>query len=326
MGRIVKAVFFLLVVLVAGVGIFGSKEPAGLQQTSDTGAIGADIPAYLAAREARFDDIIPGVEKRIIWAGQAGEKTPVSVVYIHGFSATSEEIRPVPERVAKGLGANLHFTRLTGHGRGSAAMAEATVADWINDIAEALEVGRRIGEKVVVIATSTGGTLAAAAALDPDLSRQVSAIIFVSPNFEVNNPLAFLLTWPEARLWAPYVGGQTQSSTPRNKLHGEYWTTTYPTVATLPMAAVVEAVADLDFSAVKIPALFYYSLEDQVVKPGATQIFAEGWGGPKKTVTVTMTPQDDIYSHIIAGDIVSPNQTDGAVEGMLGWLDGLGGL
>ena len=323
MRRLLKIVFAVVVAVPLGIWAFASREPAGLRAGFQAADMGADIPAYLAAREARFGDIIPGVEKRILWAGEAGVKTPLSVVYIHGFSATSEEIRPVPDRVAEGLGANLHFTRLAGHGRGSAAMAGPTVADWMDDVAEALEVGRRIGGKVLVIATSTGATLAAAAALDSELSRDIAGIVFVSPNFEVNNPLAFLLTWPGARWWGPFVGGENQSNTPRNERHGQYWTTTYPTVATLPMAAVVDAVTALDFSAVTIPALFYYSLEDLVVKPAATETFASGWGGPKRTMTVSMTPEDDIYSHIIAGDIVSPNQTARAVEEILTFGDGL---
>ena len=37
--------------------------------------------------------------------------------------------------------------------------------------------------------------------------------------------------------------------------------------------------------------------------------FAKKWGGPHKTVMVDLQASDDIYAHIIAGDIVSPAQT-----------------
>ena len=46
-------------------------------------------------------------------------------------AATSEEVRPLPEDVAKSLGANLYFTRLAGHGRGDLPMSEPSMNDWM---------------------------------------------------------------------------------------------------------------------------------------------------------------------------------------------------
>ena len=39
-------------------------------------------------------------------------------------------------------------------------MADGSVNAWINDYAEAIAIGRAIGDKVVVIGTSTGASLA----------------------------------------------------------------------------------------------------------------------------------------------------------------------
>ena len=86
----------------------------------------------------------------------------------------------MPEEVARALGANLFFTRLTGHGRTGAAMAEATAEDWLADMAEAMEIGRRLGQRVVVIGTSTGGTLAAIAATDPQLNAGLAGTVLIS--------------------------------------------------------------------------------------------------------------------------------------------------
>ena len=111
-----------------------------------------------------------------------------------------------------------------------------------------------------------------------------------------------------------------RKNSPRNKLHAKYWTTSYPTVATLPMAAVIKAVIGQDFSKIRTPALFYYSLDDKVVKPEVTRDVARRWGGKVKTINVVMSEKDDQYSHIIAGDIVSPNQTNYAIQQMLQWI------
>ena len=140
--------------------------------TFDPAAIGNDIDGYLAKREANYSDIKPGAQKQMIWLDPATKsKSPYSVVYIHGFSASLAEVRPVPDLVAKEIGANLFYTRLTGHGRTGDAMAEAKVNDWYNDVAEALAIGRATGGKVIVIATSTGGTLATWAATQPKLMK-----------------------------------------------------------------------------------------------------------------------------------------------------------
>ena len=86
--------------------------------------------------------------KRIVWAGAAGQKTPLAVIYVHGFSASAEEIRPVPDEVAKALGANLFYTRLAGHGRSGDAMAEPLAGDWIEDMAEAMAILQKLsGER-----------------------------------------------------------------------------------------------------------------------------------------------------------------------------------
>ena len=303
--------------------VFGPREPVRLSIGHDKIVIGDDIDAYLAMREGQFDDIIDGVEKQVIWAGEANVKTPLSIIYLHGFTASSKEIRPVPDWVAAALGANLYFTRFTGHGRQPSAMADATVGRWMDDVGEAIKIGKQIGETVIIVATSTGGTLAAAAALDKAAMENIGGIIFVSPNFAINSRAANLLTWPFARQWVPLVIGTEQKGNPRNDLHARYWMMTYPTTALMPMAAIVAAVDRESYDDVDIPALFYYSRQDQVVAPEKTAAFALSWGGESKTVIASLTVDDDKFSHIIAGDIVSPNQTASAVDHMLAWITGL---
>lgn len=303
--------------------VFGPREPVRLSAGHNKIMIGDDIDAYLAMREGQFDDIIDGVEKQVIWADEANVKTPLSIIYLHGFTASSKEIRPVPDRVATALGANLYFTRFTGHGRQPTALANATVGHWMDDVGEAIEIGKQIGETVIIMATSTGGTLAAAAALDKAAMENIGGIIFVSPNFAINSRAANLLTWPFARQWVPLVIGKEQQGNPRNDLHARYWMMTYPTTALMPMAAIVAAVDRESYDDVEVPALFYYSRQDQVVAPEKTAAFAGSWGGESNSIIASLTADDDRFSHIIAGDIVSPNQTESAVEQMIAWITGL---
>ena len=314
---IFSLIFFLLILLF---WMIAPREPADLLTHFDEDQLGPDVNGYLQASEAKIPDIIPGTEKRIIWHQGSQQKTPISIVYLHGFSASSEEIRPVPDQVAHSLGANLYFARLTGHGRSGEAMAEATVASWMHDTAEALAIARRIGERVLIISTSTGGTLSAAAAFDSVLSKNVEGMIFVAPNFGVNNSAARLLTWPLARIWIPLLVGRERRFEALNPEHSKFWTTVYPIVSTLPMAALVQKVVRKNFSNVRIPALFIMSENDQVVRPDMINKIAQRWGGESEVFKVDPGPNDDAEAHVLAGDIFSPDLTCDVVEKILDWI------
>ncbi|MEM6389023.1 MAG: alpha/beta fold hydrolase [Pseudomonadota bacterium] len=309
----------LLVLLVGGMWLFGPVEPVerGAPFTEDIG----DPDAYLAAREAAFDDITPGTEARIVWAGESGATTDLVLVYLHGFSATSEEIRPVPDRVAEALGANLLYTRLTGHGRGGEALASASAGAWIDDAAEALAIASAIGERVVVIGTSTGATLAAVAATEPDLAPQIDAVAMISPNFELANPAGRILSWPGARIWAPWIAGPERAFETVNDGHERFWTTRYPTVSVLPMAALMQEVAARDVSGVNIPLMVIFSEDDRVISPPAARAFALRWGGEVE-VSVQDLPAEgaDPYAHVIAGDILSPAMTEPVTAELTDWI------
>ncbi len=304
----------------AALWAFGPYEPVDLSASFEPRRFGEGVGVYFETVESAYSDITPGAEKRVIWAGQPEGRTPLSVVYIHGFSATSEEIRPVPDRVAAALGANLVYTRLAGHGRPGAAMAEPTVNDWMQDVAEALAAARAVGDRVVVIATSTGATLMTAATLDPALSQDLVGLAMISPNYGVNHPAAPLLTWPAARYWLPLLVGKERNFPARSLEHGRFWTTSYPSVAAMPMAALVRAVIALPVEKAQTPALFWYSLQDRVVRPDLTTGVAARWGGPVEVKNHTPGPGDDPYAHVMAGDIMSPGQTEAAVEDILSWL------
>ncbi|MEO0635799.1 MAG: alpha/beta fold hydrolase [Pseudomonadota bacterium] len=307
-----------LIVVLAIVFAVGPRPQAEIVTAFDASTLGDDLDAYLADNEAAFDDLKDGQGKQIIWAnGAKGEKTDLSVVYVHGFSASSGEIRPVPDRVAADLGANLFFTRLTGHGRSGDAMAEATAAAWMDDLAEAIAIGERLGEGVVLITTSTGGTLAKAGYSVDGLMDKVAGVVFVSPNFKIKNAMAPLLTAPWAASVLPALTGSERSFEPLNEAHATLWTTQYPTAALFPMAALVKETAKIDDATISVPALFVFDDGDMVVDAATTRQVAANWGGPSQIVT--LENNDDPFKHVIAGDALSPSTNDEAVDAMVKW-------
>lgn len=319
LGRVLAGLAVLLLALWFGVPRPGVDRSVAFSETD----IPADPEAWLTSREQQFSDIRPGDAKRIIWAGAKGVKTPLSIVYVHGFSASPAEIRPVPDEVARELGANLFFTRLAGHGRDGDALAQASAEDWLFDMAEAMAIGRRLGERVIVIGTSTGGTLAALAATDPALNQGLAGTVLISPNFGVHAPAQWLLDAPFAEQWATAVAGERRSFTPLNAEQGRHWTTEYPTAALFPMARLIRAARVADYAQARAPALVLYAPADQVIDPARIPPVIDAWGGPVQVELRQMQGDDDPFAHVIAGDIMSPGQTEETIRILTGWARGL---
>ena len=319
LGRFLAALIIAALVLWFAVPRSGVDRQIAFSETN----IPADVETYINQREQAFSDIRPGDAKRILWAGAKGAKTPLAIVYIHGFSASPAEIRPVPDEVARALGANLFFTRLAGHGRDGAAMAGASAEDWLFDMAEAMAVGRRLGERVIVMGTSTGGTLAALAATDPQLNEGLAGTVLISPNFGLHAPAQWMLDAPLIERWGSLVAGETRAFTPLNAEQGRHWTTEYPTVALYPMARLIREARAADYAMAQTPALFLYAQADQVIDPARIPPVIAAWGGSTRVELREMQGDDDPMSHVIAGDILSPGQTEAVIDLVTDWARGL---
>lgn len=281
-------------------------------------APGDDLDDWLAAREALFDDLTPGTEKTIIWAGEPGARTDLAVIYIHGFSASRQEIAPVPERIAQALGANYFATRLAGHGRDGAALAVASLDDWALDISEAVAIGRRLGDRIVLMGTSTGGSLATLAALEPEWQGDIAALITVSPNYALNGRQIRVLDLPWAQTWLPLVAGGERRWEPFNEGHARYWTLAYPTGALFSLRTAQRAAAAADHAAARVPMLVFYAPRDEVVVPAATARVIERWGARADAHVIDNA--EDPNQHVITGEIRAPSTSDLVVETSLNWL------
>lgn len=317
-GKWLGRVLLVIVLAAAALWAFGPREPVDM--SGFDGTLPEDLDGYLAKAEAGVPGITPGAEKGILWAGAAGAKTQVAIVYLHGYSATRAELSPVTEDVGKRLGANVYFARMTGHGVPGAELARATVGDWVRDATEAVAIGRRLGDRVVVIGTSTGATFAVLAA---EAGAGADGYVLVSPNFRVNNPAAALLTLPFARTWAPWIVGADRAWEPQNEGHAKWWTHRYPTVALIPMAAAVQTARKADFGAIKVPVLAIFRDEDQVVDEAETRAVLARWGGKVTILNPEPGPDDDPDRHVIAGAILSPGATPQVTDAIAAWIGGL---
>jgi len=306
----------LLAVLVIAVIYLVLTAPAKLVNEAQSPEITGDLDGWLA-REERASNahaaMIPDTGKRIRWyQGRKDSKTPYSLVYLHGFSATRQEIAPVEELVADALGANLFETRLAGHGLQQHALQGVRAEDWLADAAEALTVGAAIGGRIIVMGTSTGATLAMAMVGSPSFAK-VSTIILLSPNFGPKDTSAELLTWPGGPQLAYLLVGETHTWAPVNELQAKYWSTSYP------MDAIIEMMRLVDYVRARLPLrleqdlLVFYSPADTVVDTGRT-VEAYGETDSQHKQLVVIPSSSDPSNHVIAGNIMSPENNGLVVE------------
>ncbi len=288
--------------------LFLSGPRVDLNTTLHPLVLPEDLDAYLARTEAAHPDIVPGTEKKIVWAQAPGEQTPLALVYVHGFSASRQDTAPLAARVAGQLHANLYSTRLTGHGRGNSAMLDGGVQSWVNDMHEAMEIGKRLGRRVVVMGVSTGGTLATWQAAQSG-SAEIAALVLISPNFGTADRRTTILIWPWGAQLAELLVGKTRSWKPVNEAHGRYWTNSYPVRALVPMMGLVKLVSCLDLHRLKVPTLIIYSPADKTVDTRAIRTAFEDMGAERKKL-VAYGKAGDPDQHVLAGDILSPDSTE----------------
>ncbi len=126
-------------------------------------------------------------EARIVWAEeQAYHRTPFSLVYLHGFTASQGEGAPVHVDFARRFGMNLYLCRLARHGMQTNRLTGLTPQELIESASKALKIGKKIGERVILMGTSTGASLALyLGSIHPD----IKAIIMYSPLIRFHSPL-----------------------------------------------------------------------------------------------------------------------------------------
>lgn len=300
--------------------------PTELPGASELGL--PEDPGALEARLAAAEDSVPGVlphaTQKIVWLDPAEPaRTHTVVVYVHGFSATRQETAPLSDTIAARLEANLFYVRLTGHGRSGRALAEATAADWVDDMAEALAVAERLGERVILIGTSTGGTLATWAASRPEWRERLEALVLLSPNFGVQAPGSWVFGLPWGGWVAGRLTGSERSWEPANELQGRYWTTSYPLRAVEPMLAWVRYMDRIPLDEVVTPTWLGYSPADEVVSSVATERVFERLGASRKEA-VRYEGSGDPSNHILAGDVLAADATQEVASRIVAFVQSAG--
>lgn len=225
----------------------------------------SEADSFIKRSEATLK-IKPDNESRIIWANDSlKSKTTYCLLYLHGFSASWFEGEPVHRDFAKKYGMNLYIPRLASHGIDTTdCLVDMTPERLYESAKRALVIAQSLGEKVILMSTSTGGTLSLK--LAADYPQLVHSLILYSPNIAINNSAAFLLDKP----WGLQIARSVYKSKYRitnpdfNSEDCHYWNCRYRLEAVCYLQQLVESTMNREtFAKINKPVFlgYYYKNE-----------------------------------------------------------------
>jgi esterase/lipase len=265
------------------------------------------LEEYIANNEAKHK-LKPDNEARILWYNDsAKEKTEYAVVYLHGFSASQEEGDPVHYEFAKKFGCNLYLARLAEHGVDTTIpLANYTAEKSWRSAVEAYAIGRQLGNKIILMATSTGGTLALKLCTEfPD----ISANIMMSPNIAINDPNAWLLNNHWGLQIAHIIVGEQRTVSDTTTLYARYWNNRYSTNSLVQLEELLEStMKESTFKKVTQPTLLLYYFkdddhQDDVVKVSAMKRMFAQLATPDRLKRQVAIPNAE--NHVLSSPIKS---------------------
>ena len=311
MKKFLHSVLMVLIVLMI-IYLVGPEAPRPVFNT-DLPTMPADLyslEAGILEREAALS-LKPDNAARFYWVSDSlRERTEWALLYLHGFSASWYEGYPVNIDFATRFGCNAYYPRLASHGVDTTeALVDMTPDALWESAKEALMAARKIGRKVLIMSTSTGGTLAIK--LAAEFPEYVDGLILYSPNVRINNAAAFLLSKP----WGLHIARMVYKSNYRitNDDFGSkdcmYWHCKYRLEATVYLQQLVEKTMRSDvFSRVECPVFlgYYYKDEqnqDEVVRVDAALAMFDQLGTGDSQKRKQAFPE--AASHVIACELFS---------------------
>lgn len=266
---------------------------------------------YVILKELAVPNIKPGNISQVIYFNEnTREQTPYCLLYLHGFSASPEEGNPTHVNLGKAFGMNTYIPRLAEHGLISPdPLLNMTPDNLWNSAKEALVIAKALGKKVILMGTSTGGTLALQMAADyPDI---VAAVILYSPNVRIANKASFLLGGPFGLQLGRMISGGKYRILAEDPKTDPFWNNKYRVEAVVYLQKlVVKTMKPSVFKKVTQPVFVGYYYKDKEHQDNTVSVPKILWMYEKlgtasdKKVSVAFP---DAGAHVIGCDLTNPN-------------------
>ena len=286
-------------------------EPLSPQGGAPPAASYADaIVAFAALRERESAMALhPRCGSMLLTHGQKVERV---VVFFHGLTncpAQADELAPF--FFAEGY--NVLVPRLPGHGEAdplTMALADITAENLADTAASSIALAHGLGEDVIVLGLSAGGTMAAHQAQnDGTIATSLAVAPFFAPSIvpQWAAPAAtnLLLRMPNLMVWwdprAPYSSQEMDYAYPRFATHA------LAQIMRLGRIVSTEARADAPLT----PHIgFLLNEADLAINNRLAQRVAAAWRGHGHPVELEVIP----YAKRLPHDLIDPRQADAAVD------------
>lgn len=276
-----------------------------------------DDPEQLEQFIRNYEEGIEGIKSEtratIEWANSEYKAlTDYALVYLHGFKASYGEGEPVHRQLAQRFGFNLYLSRLYKHGLDDPDAFRELKADHFTASAEqALHIGRKLGRKIIIMGTSTGGLLALYLASLPRYRSCIAGLLLYSPLIRFYGWKNMLLTNQLGRVFLRITPGKEYVLTTSNASEEEQkiWYSSYHLQGALALGKLVQETMHREtFAQVKCPVFtgYYYKNrwnQDNIVSVSAIKRMFRQLGTKEQDKELVNFP--DAQSHVICNPLLS---------------------
>jgi len=209
--------------------------------------------------------VLPGAEPVDLPGG------PVGVLLSHGFTGTTQSMRPWAEHLAA-AGVTVLAPRLPGHGTRWQDMNRTRFSDWYGEVERAFDDLRGRCEQVFAMGLSMGGTLVLR--LAEQRGEQVAGLVVVNASLaSERRDLKVLPLVSKVKASLAGIGSDIKKP---GVSELAYDRTPLKAMASLQRAWPV---VRQDLSRISCPVLVYRSREDHVVEPVSGRTLLQGLAG-----------------------------------------------
>ncbi|MFT4662161.1 MAG: pimeloyl-ACP methyl ester carboxylesterase [Patiriisocius sp.] len=283
---------FSTLIFILGLTYFLGPRPDALNLTGVVPPVEKDLIAlekFIDSKEDVTPNIKHGNEAEIIWLDDNKKvKTEYSLLYLPGFSGSHYEAEPLHKEFGKLYNCNVYLARLQAHGLDEAeSLLDFDAEKYLQSAREALAIAQAIGEKVIIMSTSTGSTLALALTAE---NPSVHALINYSPNIDLYDPRSGLLNGPWGLQIARLVkGGNYYEWEAPEPWTYKYWNLKYRLEGLIELKEFIDmTMTEETFEKINQPFFMGYWFKNE----------------EEKDMTVSIERMEEMYSQISTEDAV----------------------
>lgn len=241
-------------------------------------------------------------------------KTPIAILYIHGFGASRAEGEYVIDRIAADFKANTYYLRLPGHGTNIEDQRDTHFENYLKTAEDTLLMMETLGDKVIVVGTSMGGLLSTyLASKYPD---KITGIILASPFYEFKDKSGniYAFNWGKHLVDAAYGDLRKNKNQDPNDPAFKYWYRNQYYASVQNLSDLKRIIANSDvYEKVSVPVLMFYyykSAEDQDTSADVAKMLEvfEEFGRASQPNPLNKKVQITDGAHVLLSEFVSSDK------------------